>query len=318
MSSAVTEAENDKLANALLVPCTSRKSVRPAPEACAVSLPKTCQQGVETAWLSRLSTLPVRLPAGALYAGRGFHLARQTAKASGAALYAVSAGLGLVAAERIVPAYGLTIDGRSPESLTGRVSGLFDATAWWRAISSGPFATQLSELFGGEVGTPVLVALTRPYARMLAPALDAIPDVAVAYLRIVGVKLDVLLPQRLSSQLLPYDERLETILPGTRADFPQRAIAHFVKEVLRAHPDADAAEHRHWVEMTLAGRSAPQRRQRLRLSDNEIVRLIERHLPETSAIGRLLRIIRDEEGVACEQTRFTRLYRATIERRAAA
>ncbi|MBP2305983.1 hypothetical protein J2849_002383 [Azospirillum melinis] len=305
------------LAKALLVPCASRKSVRPATSACAVSLTKAQQPDIETAWLDRLHKLPVQRPAGALYSGRGFHLARQAAAASGGTLYAISAGLGLVAAEQVVPAYGLTIVGRGPESVSARVVGRFDPTAWWCAISSGPFATSLLSLFKPEDDRPVLVALTQPYARMFATALDSLPDIAIARLRIVGVNLTSLLPGRLASQTLPYDERLQAVLPGTRADFPHRAIAHFATNGLGAQPGADVAEHRRWVEAALAGRIAPVLPQRPRLSDEDIMLLIERHLPETKAIGRLLRLIRDREHVACEQARFTRLYRATIERRAA-
>lgn len=46
--------------------------------------------------------------------------------------------------------------------------------------------------------------------------------------------------------------------------------------------------------------------------------VIERHLGSTQGIGRLLRVLRDEEEIACEQARFTRLYRATLARRKAA
>jgi hypothetical protein len=53
------------------------------------------------------------------------------------------------------------------------------------------------------------------------------------------------------------------------------------------------------------------------MNDFEILAIIERYLPETTGVGRLLRVLRDEEHVACEQARFSRLYRIAIERSAA-
>lgn len=262
--------------------------------------------------------LPIACPAGSLYAGRGFQLARQAAEARNAALYIVSAGLGLVAADCEIPAYGLTVGGRGPESVSGRTRGRFDPAAWWRAVATGPFSTPLADVFARGAPGPVLIALTQPYALMLAPELERLPRDALHRLRVVGTKLETLLPVRLADCVLPYDERLDSVLPGTRADFPQRALMHFVTCGLSALPRAEAADHRDWVLATLADRHAPQRPQRPRLSDEAILSLIERHLTTTRGVGRLLRVLRDKEGIACEQARFTRLYWAAIERRTAA
>ena len=42
--------------------------------------------------------------------------------------------------------------------------------------------------------------------------------------------------------------------------------------------------------------------------------LILARLRSQSGIARVLRALRDEEGVACEQARFSRLYRAAVDR----
>ncbi|AZO73517.1 hypothetical protein [Mesorhizobium sp. M1D.F.Ca.ET.043.01.1.1] len=272
-------------------------------------MPISSQQDLESAWLKKLVTLPIACEAMNLYGGRGFQLALQASRAANAPLYVASAGLGLLSAERRIPSYGLTVSGRGPESICARVHGHFNSGSWWHAIQGSPFATSLSRVLASEPTRPVVIALTQPYARMLASDLEALPDGAVARLRIIGVNLDSVLSSRLLSGLLPYDERLEAILPGTRADFPQRALVHFVSEGLLARPGADANSHRVWVESVLTGRSAPLRRERPRVSDEDVLVLIKRHLPQMAGIGRLLRVLRDEEGVACEQARFSRLYR---------
>lgn len=294
---------------ALLVPCSSRKKARPSENAQAVSLPTSDQSCLETAWIERLNSLPIACRAGDLYGGRGFQLASRASQISGAPLYAISAGLGLVAIERSIPAYGVTVSGKGPESIVTRINGHFDPVSWWSAVSRGPYSTPLADVFSDKDTKCVVMALSQPYARMLASSLDALPTTTIARLRIVGAGLGSILPSRLSPSLLPYDERLQCVLPGTRNDFAQRALLHFVSKGIEAHPDGDAAAHRDWVLSALAGKKAPVQWQRERLRDEDILALIRRHLPRTTGVGRLLRVLRDREGVACEQARFSRLYR---------
>jgi hypothetical protein len=295
--------------SALLVPCSSRKKVRPKAEAQAVSLPLSDQSCLETAWIERLNLLPTACQADGLYGGRGFQLALRAAQKSGAPLYAISAGLGLVAVQRSVPAYGVTVSGKGPESIATRITGQFDLASWWDVVSNGPYSTPMADVFSGEFATPVVMALSQPYARMLASSLDTLSSSAIARLRIVGSNLAPILPARLSLSVLPYDERLHGILPGTRSDFAQRALFHFVSYGLTENPAGDAVTHRDWVLAALARKKAPVKRQRERLRDQDILALIERHLPRTTGVGRMLRVLRDHEGVACEQARFSRLYR---------
>lgn len=304
-------------ATAVIVPCSSRKSARPNVYATAVSLSRASQGDVETTWTERLKSLPQSCEAGSLYAGRGVQLGRKAAALTGGTLFIASAGLGLVAADQMVPTYGLTVSGRGPESVAQRVLDHFDIESWWRTVSMSPFSTAFSSILARDMQLPVLLALTQPYARLLARALDQLTTPELERLRISGTGLTDLLPERVSRQILPYDSRLESVLPGTKADFPHRALLHFAENGLEAHPAGDISEHREWVEVALAGRAVPSRPTRPRVTDDEIVQLIERYLPETHAIGRLLRLLRDREGVACEQRRFTRLYRTARKRRLA-
>ena len=292
--------------------------MRPDEKSRAVSLPLSPQRDLETAWLDRVNQLTAVRPAGGLYSSRGFRLAQRAARTAGAPLYVVSAGLGLVAMDRVIPSYGITIVGRGDDFVNARTTGRFDPSDWWRAVSTGPFATPLTEILSDSPDRPVIVGLTRPYTRMLAPVLAELPEQVAARLRIIGLRLDELLPPHLQPFTLPYDERLDAALPGTRADFPQRALLHFVAEGLSTLPHVDAAGHRDWVQVALADQEVPNRAKRTRLSDREIMAVIERHLGLTQGIGRLLHVLRHEEGIACEQARFTRLYRATVSRRTAA
>ena len=103
-------------------------------------------------------------------------------------------------------------------------------------------------------------------------------------------------------------------------DCPQSCAkygAHFAIKGLPVLPDGDVETHQDWVQRALESGHPPCRFERPRMNDFEILAIIERYLPQTTGVGRLLRVLRDEEHVACEQARFSRLYRIAIERSAA-
>ena len=113
---------------------------------------------------------------------------------------------------------------------------------------------------------------------------------------------------------MPYDERLESLpgFTGTRADFPQRAMRHFVSQLIGHQLAAKAAFHA--VEQALSVCIAPTVPTRRRLTDDEICVLIRKGWTKCGGSGaRLLRYLRDDELVACEQGRFAILRRQVAE-----
>ncbi len=305
-----------RLAAAVITICTYRKKVRPSIVATAVSLPFGSQSAVESAWLKKIRGLPATVPASALYAGRGFGLAVQAATSAKARMYILSAGLGLVAASQRVPTYGLTVSDGHGESVAARVAGEFDATAWFSALLSSPYSNEWTDVVGRS--GRILVALTRPYAEMVGSSLAGSDPAILPRLRIFGAALSAALPSALRPAIVPYDDRLDAILPGTRADFSQRALLHFVNFVAAKNEARDREADFAAVEAALGRVAAPSRMRRPRRTDEEILQLISARLQSEFGIARILRALRDEEGVACEQSRFSRLYRTAVDRRTAA
>ena len=302
---------------AVVTICTLRKRARPRQSSTPVSLQIGAQDTVQSAWIEKIGNLPTDRVAGALYAGRGFGLAAQAAELAEAKLYVLSAGLGLVAADRQVPVYGRTVSGGHPESIVTRIEGDFDVAAWFSALLSGPHSDQWADAFGRSRGR-VLVALTRPYAHMVGKSLSTLGPQSLARLRIFGASLAPVLPAILHSAVVPYDARLDAIFPGTRADFSQRALLHFVRSVAVKQDVQDRDADHAAVELAVRGVEAPDRPRRPRRTDAEIRRLISDRLQSQSGIARILRALRDEEGIACEQSRFSRLYRAALDEKEAA
>src|SRR5258708_4371280 len=86
--------------------CSHRKTQRPKRSAPPSSLLRGTQRAVESAWRDKLRKIPRSVSAGEFYAGRAFGLAVEAARISDASLYVLSAGLGLLPAERPIPVYG--------------------------------------------------------------------------------------------------------------------------------------------------------------------------------------------------------------------
>jgi len=109
---------------------------------------------------------------------------------------------------------------------------------------------------------------------------------------------------------MPYDERLELVdgYAGTRSDFAQRAMRHFVESLAGQQLQRDDAKS--LVESALGHRSAKSRIARTKATDDEIAALLRLHWhKQRGSSSRLLRYLRDDAQVACEQKRFQTIWR---------
>lgn len=286
--------------------CTQRKSSRGRLN--LVQLPH--RRGVE-----RLAEAWQRLvgrasPAGlvqSLYRGRSIVDTAAAASHLGSSWYVVSAGLGLVRSDRPVPAYECTV--ATGSELSDRLKRLGATTAdWWNAITA-PNPRPLSRLIARS---PTLLALPSSYLRMIHDDLARVSAAKAGRLRIftstAGAKF---VPGHLATCVMPYDDRLESVrnYAGTQSDFAQRALRHFVVALEAATLPLDEARAR--VSAALAHRPRRSRSMGRRMSDDEIQRVLTanwaRHAGSST---RLLRYLRDEACIACEQKRFSRIWQA--------
>lgn len=246
-------------------------------------------------------------PVQSLYQGRSIADAVAAAAYLESSWYVVSAGLGLVRSDQPVPAYECTVAARS--ELGGRLK-LLGATAvdWWNAITAHqPYP--LSRLIAQS---PTLLALPSSYLRMIHDDLARVSPAEVGQLRIFTSTAGLqFVPEHLADCVMPYDDRLESVrdYAGTRSDFAQRALRHFVEALGAASLPLDEA--RATVSAALA--RLPQRRQSVgkRMSDDEIRRVLtEQWSQHGGSCTRLLRYLRDEAHISCEQKRFSRIWNA--------
>jgi hypothetical protein len=243
-----------------------------------------------------------------LYVGRSFSEAYKAARSAAGELFAISAGLGVVHELQEVPSYDLTVaDATNPLALTLSTHG-WSAQQWWQALNgTGVGNGPVARLARRYPASPLLLALPSGYLQMIEPDLLSLDAPARGRLRIFSSLPGVCrLADALQPFALPYDERLEAVsgFSGTRTDFPQRALRHFVEELAGHRLDIETAKAR--VSDSLRGHSARQIPSRQKLSDSEIAGVLRaqwaRHKGSSTL---LLRYLRQEAQIACEQKRFS-------------
>ena len=160
-------------------------------------------------------------------------------------------------------------------------------------------------------------ALYQDIATLLKSELEALPSQYHPRLRFLGKNTYKILPINLQSNWMPYDDRLEGVgkgYSGTQSDFAQRALKHFVYEVLPMDPTGDAQVHQTITLGFLSNIGKSEKVKGLKKSDDEIVALIKKHWNNGfTGATQVLRIFRGHLGVACEQSRFRDLYKSTKE-----
>lgn len=292
---------------AVLTACTNRKRTAPAADLTARTLEPGTTVDVVTEWVRRLHNCKTAFRFAELYQGRGFQEARHAALEMNAAHFVVSAGLGLVNAESIGPSYSLTVAAGQPDSIQPKLTDGLNASVWWKALCQrSPFSTPND---WSQFDT-VIVALPKEYLRMVG---DLLLEIASSTSLRVLIRDSVnWMPEALSGSLIRYDARLDgigSVDKGTLSDFAARAARHFGKHVLIRAESGTASEHQAMVDMHLSQfeiRTIPERQ---KMHDNAIMELIASHWDDVNGqSGRMLRHLRDNLNVACEQGRFKNLF----------
>lgn len=267
-----------------------------------------CVRQVAEDWRSSLSIQSSRLPAGQLYVGRSIYEAKRVSQDVGGTLFIVSAGIGLVRADEQIPGYDLSASGKGGELALALARLGVSKSDWWQQLASGK---GFNWLLRENPEAVVLISLPSEYLDMVLGDLEALPSGDLTRIRLFTSPTGRKKSSKISGLYsLPYDERLESIngYAGTRSDFAQRALKHFVAELHGHVLPIDEASRA--VAASLRGVECKTIPQRMRLDDEGIrglIRLAWERAGGNSA--KLLRHLRDTELVACEQGRFSRLRR---------
>lgn len=230
-----------------------------------------------------------------------------------ARLLIVSAGLGLISADARVPPYACTVLVGAHDSIASRVTGAYSIDCWWRTLGAvSPFSQSFESVVAGTDGL-ICAALSDAYLEMTADDLSALPVGVLARLRLFTRAPQARVAPALRPFVMPYDDRLDgpdSPVRGTRGDFAGRALRHFAEFVACDEDDRSAGEHGEAVAGVLGGWRKSPRFERQRLDDEAVLALIREHWEaKRGSTARLLRCLRDDLEVACEQGRFAKLAR---------
>jgi hypothetical protein len=291
---------------AIVTSCTQRKrghvrvDLRDLPDA----------RGLKTlanAWQRQVAAAPSAKTVATLYQGRSISDTVAVAAFLSTRWYVVSAGLGLIREDQTVPSYECTVAPGS--SLSDRLARLRATPDDWWTVLTAKHPRPLSRLIAQG---PTLLALPSSYLRMVLQDVSNVSTSEAEHLRIfTSTAGAAVVPDRLAGCVMPYDDRLESVpgYSGTRADFAQRALRHFVLELDAAKLPRDEAHAK--VTAALVRRPHPARSRGLRLSDDELRKtLLAQWTRHEGRSTRLLRYLRDEAGISCEQKRFSRIWQS--------
>ena len=295
----------------LIINCTNRKRVKASADLDAKTLSPGSPYEVAQEWRTRVSQTVGRHCANYLYCGRSFSESVVASKRLNADLWIVSAGMGLISADDMIPAYNLSVSNKmcSPGA---HMSGSWDPTLWWEDANKIWSPTRsISKLISDNSTSLAIVGLSGPYLDMVHHDLQQITPTERDRVRLIVHPANRNAVPALDRNIMPYDERLDgpdSSFRGTRNDFVARAANHFCS-LLVNNCDRSVNYHRDLVARSLSTLQHTQRIRREQRNDTEIVQLIIRNWADAHGrSGRMLRILRNKEAVSCEQNRFRRLF----------
>jgi hypothetical protein len=291
---------------AIVTSCTQRKSTDVQIDLSQLGEVRGVKQ-LADAWQRLVAAARPAVTAATLYQGRSIADTVAVARHLSCPWYIVSAGLGLVRWDRCIPAYDCTAAAGS--ELCDRLTQLGATSVdWWAALTASD-SYPLSRLIAER---PTLLALPGSYLRMVHEDLSHLSTSQTKHLRIFTSKAGAaVVPAPLADCVMPYDDRLESVpgYSGTRADFAQRALRHFVEKLEAVDFDPDNARSK--VVSALARLPKPSRPPGVRMSDDDIRRTLRSQWARLEGRStRMLRYLRDDAGISCEQKRFSRIWRS--------
>ena len=297
----------------VLTNCTNRKRALPGELLMARSLPQGKIAPTSRLWVSRLQNAASTYSAEELYCGRSLTETLTAARQIGAEVAFISAGLGVVRQRQLIPPYSLTTSMGYPDSVASRINESFDPAAWWQAlsISQGGSGRPLREFLEVIQADLVLCAMPASYLALINREMTELSPRFLKTTRVIGPRRRDDVPEALRPYWLPYDARLDcadTGYNGTAGDFPHRALRHFTQEILPTVGLMAASDHSDSVERALEHFAPYVRPRGQTASDDEVILAIRAlwHLHQGKRAG-ILRALRSERNVACEQTRFRQL-----------
>ncbi len=290
----------------VVVSCTERKSAPANPSLSVAALAHDTFDDRLAGWLRALGAAPRTTAAADLYRGEHWAVARSMITAGRVKVRVASAGYGLVSADTLLAPYSATF----APGLADSVATIGDPMSldaqrvkWWQSVQeqNRSFTTTFGALASQG---PLVIAASRPYLAAMAPEILVAAAGHPGRVVIASVSEP---PASLAHLRPPATGRLRTVLGGSMQALNGRLARALVDEVDENCLSLQSAAA--FTARLLSDAPPLEQFNRKTLSDDEVVGFIRAKAERLSATSHsaLLRLLRDE-GMACEQSRFRRLY----------
>ena len=299
----------------VIINCTSRKAFKPSPF--LARPPKITKDSslieIAKAWNKKIGLERKLYLAKNLYQGRAIVDTKASLQILNKSdVYVVSAGMGLTHFDTPIPSYELTVVENSPFQKSLEKNN-FCIQEWWGVLNKVRHGTTtpLCTLISKKTYSKIFIVMPSTYLDLIAEDLwKADPKKLKNMLILTSPYGQTKVPSKWSHHCLPYDERLEdkkSGYNGTRSDFSQRAFRHFVECLHLQDNSLETAKKK--VLDCMQRLRIPVIPERKKVQDEEIARQIKKNWKKNSGHAhKLLRHLRDELLISCEQSRFQRLW----------
>jgi hypothetical protein len=297
----------------IITNCTSRKKIKVSANIKDICTAKkhTIEQ-LSSRWVDYLKTQSTNIPAIELYAGKSISDIKKASKILNSEIKFVSAGFGLLDSTDYIPSYEATITAKS--TLSNLLLSINHQNKdWWSILNKtrNKKTHPISTLINRGRYDLVLISLPGTYLEFIHDDLAAIKPENIPKLRIFSHQSAInLVPQKCIDSFMPYDDRFEDPClgyRGTKINFPHRSTLHFVKEIKGYQYKLKYAKK--LVQSSLLNYRKPNIPERTKLSDEEILRELDKYWKKyLGQSGKLFRHLKDDALIACEQSRFRKLW----------
>ena len=305
----------------LLLGCSSRKREHPATTLQLRNVREAFNDRISV-WIERLNAAPREIPANLLYRNDAWHMGRrfkQSLSDKGAKLWALSAGYGIVSGDAHVAPYSATFSEGHADSIHRTDDALSPIEArrkWWSKLSQwyGPDGEQwlrsVTSIAVDDPSSTLVVCVGSKYLEAIDCDLRDAQRTLVRPNRLIVVTSKPCSTVELEESWVRVPSNFRLLVGGTLGSLSVRTAIRVIRELGVTELTATTATE--LLEDLSSSVSELPTFKRKRVDDDAVIKWIQVRLVENPMLSKTsaLRNFRTM-GLACEQSRFSRLFEET-------
>jgi len=255
------------------------------------------------------------LKAKDMYLGRSYSEIKSIEYFNNFDWYIISAGLGFISSESKIPSYDLTVTKGSPNSIFSKTENNDSFKEWWSNVNYFMYQNKspISDLINKNPNNLYLIALTKNYFNLISDDIKKIHN--KENLRFFGFVNTSNLEDSLKQIFLPYNSSFDgpdSDNNGTKNDYPCRTLKHYIKEIYSKLEKPNFNKESEMIKSYLKNKRQPIKKTIIRLTNDEILKIIRKHKNEYPTFTKFLPFFRKKLGMSCEELRLKNLFNEAL------